>query len=1786
MWCGDWHQLPQETVCLLKESEDCKLYLEEAHDLLYSLGNEDDENDMSRSVRVACLDPYLFGHSFFSKETEAWARSSGIYSLKITDNDYSREVREIILVMDTLAYHISVLLILSSDSKHVMPCSRLSEEHKVLLCQFDEETAYMRAASIIQPSSIYGIFRKKLRPTTLNEEQVLGCFVVALKAALAHSSGSLGHVLHHVLEEHKKDDKLNGVTKLKASGNQKFKEGCYADALRLYSEAIRKVRYNHLLYSNRAQCSLHLRNYCAAEMDARRTVILCPNFEKGYYKLVQVFESQRLWDQAKQVLHFYSRRCSIVNLNMSHHMCDLHKRVTEGSDKIKNGKPAKNSCSAPVKEKIKNVVPDLMSESDSEEEVVPPAKEAKTRTDVIELVGDKCYEIIQKASQDLVEGLYRSAHHGYKQVLSAKTDLSEFELVVVKYAAGYACLQLGALRDLKEAVKLFVDIADTHKIVVFPLSYYGLARAHVKMNRYMEAVPYINKGLDIIKKGIYFDEAITWPGTKCKVETRDKASLKKGLEELQRVCKTPPKPDAICRGEDCPMQRNIYYTDPDFRGFQQLHCHSKCVIQYHPLCWKECKESTNLTEKGFLGTVCPTPDCKDIIIRVEIIEKDGTVGRHFVHSEYDRENVPKQKKTKKEKKLEQREMKKRRRCETFNSHPLAEKDDDHTSVVSASCESVGSGHDDIGGPVEMTKQEAPKHEAKSATQEGGEKRSETSVPADDAPYVLKREDEEDPLPDSKCKKYKEKKKRNKGILSLDILPDVGLYAEYEERIARLAYEKNAVEECGSWGAFCEKQRERCPGLDPSRPFFIPEQLRDNEAALEAVLQHRSGFQDSVTTRDIRETIYQYLQEYLLNCGPLTVDDPILHMELENFPPVARVLVDEAGGLLNFLLQSMRFCVDGDLVYAYPHRLRDPGQSPVDAISFFDYASVHDAAQHYSEETSSQEGDCHSYSFEEEEDCTLIQYHEDSDHDTTSSTLKAPVSPSVTPRLNPCTPNFSCPLGDRSTAPASPKVASVVNMMETKENEPVVVKDNKDKSKNAAIVVQNLLRTLSTQHLVDCVVTALNSFERNPSQEVLKQINRKLKFCKLRTTGGGVNCGLQVDLCDSFSKKEDLKEQYLALQKESARLKQQLDQALDAKCKLQRKFALDMAQAKEELDEVTAGLQESKESWKKSKLEMESEIKKLQQEKQKLKEAKEEGKMDKGGRGAPDSSDSSSGELVKVVAELTKERFEHQELQENFRAFQEAQDKAVERAKLAEVMFLKSAREWGKERFETATRKAEKTLQDLERIPIQPTSDFHFTAEVARGKRLAEDYIKEWSVAYRKFEQEVTNNIQKIEDGDSLDDLPVLHLPSKPEFTYVPPVLPHPTPYLTNGQGYQMPLVPHPPPLERIGMPPYVSCAPGFPPGVPIHPRFHMMPSQPTSGPALSSTSPPMAVPDPSGARPKTGAFGFPLGLKSKSLRASSTSSMNSMDDVLPNAEVSELSGKIQLTEEAPRDGGIHVPTSNSSRLKCVTTSTGGGTGNGGLSDGENAVATKVVSSAAAVKASTIVSAQRSLPEGDNKLGLPSAVTDFKGTPDIQNAIGASVEPTPHLQHVDNNLDPRGQAKGDRSERLLARLYAKFPDISQEDVVHCLKEVRNRRNGLSGLTITQIISLVTKIIEKEKKAPRSFSKLTANRNTLRSTLRPMRLPPEPSTGRSGGAALHQPRGWALTDSRETQGQRDGEDTQCSICLEELDGSHPQVTNLCGHTFHELCIQPWYQNDHTCPNCRAHSLPEKDFPTLGK
>ncbi|XP_072144293.1 uncharacterized protein [Dermacentor andersoni] len=1641
MWCGDWSQLPQESLRFLTSSSQSSL--EDAKSLLYTLGTPDDGNN--HLVRVACLGPYLFGSTFFSKECEIWARSSGIYfhPSKLVDSTISTEIREAILVLDTLAYHVSFVLVVCNVREYGHSnVAHMAEKHKGFLTDFDKETIYSNVRSMVESSDFFRLFRKKLTVSSLREEQILGCFMIALKVSLAHCNGALDTMLTYIKRDCEQNVEGSHADELKKCGNQKYKDKAYQEACEFYTKAIAEMRYNHFLYSNRALSALQLQKYKEVELDARRVVILSPNFEKGYFKMAQVYESLKQNSRAKKVIEYYTKRWNFLSLDFNREILDLHKKLTEAGEKTKNGKmdTTKNSQPATNKQKAKPAVPDLVSDSDSSDEAAPqPTTQSKPPpTQQMPPVSDKqTKDILKKSCDDLINGLYKVALQGFKTVLAQKQNLTELDVVLVEYAAGHALLGMGALEDLKNSVEYFLGIINNHKDIVFPLAYYGVTKALVKMNRFSEALPHIEKCLSILQKGIQFNENLLWPETKTKVDNAKRSQLQNAMEEMQALCRAPPKWDAMCCYEACPLQKAIYYSDPDFKGFQQLHCASKCLIQYHPACWREYRESCNLSEKGFLGEACPTPDCCGVVMKVEAIEKDGTVGKQFVHTQLLVETAPKQKKTKKEKKLEQREQKKqqRRATEPGTKQSANEREEDTTSGQSSVvCESSSAAvAEDVPKEPSVERAKAPKAQPKAPSEPAPPPASENAEPAHplhgDAPYVLKKDEDidEDIHVDGRAKKWK--KKRSKPVRVLELDAGDFLYSEYKERIKRLAEYKNAVEEHGDWKTFCLRQKEMIPELDPDAPFYIPEGLRNNEAALEAVLQHHGSIYGA-DSADVNETIYQLFEDLIESKGPISIHDKLLAEEVMAFPELARQTVTKAGGLQSFLLRSLRFTFDGDMVYTTGMRPRGANLYKPDEISLPEDGSD------YEEDECEEESDEDEESDEgESNECDVSQYIE-----TMGQAEEAPATTPADTAGGDTTPNPSAVLMQAiSTCHLNPNAKAFEPPLETlaaasqsgdmqQQNPSIGKKVAATATRTDAgreVVVQKLLVALPPKQLGESLVLAVNSFRGPLSSKTLATINDGLEHCKLSNRVAVQDFGVQVEQPIKYLEERDaLLERCEELSCENSRLKEKLESALDYSAQMARKHNLESNQNKEKMEDLKNELQTTKQSAKKFKLDAEVEIKKLQQERLKL---KEENKLLKASRN--DDIDVKET-LNKTITEFGELKSKNEDLEETCRVLEEASDIALDRAKRAEIRILETAHNWGLERFERAKKQAQKALQDAE--GLKSSLDPSGLAELSRNEKLAELYVLEWSKAYDQFKRKVQDHMHKVENGHALADLDVINLPAKPDFEIVMPKTP------------LLPLPKQPTHVPAYSLVPDIASA--------ARPK---VPSVQTSGP-LFSQPPGMMQPLAS------------LPTAMYTLAAVPTVARAMPIDPATRAPLSAAAPK-------PAHAGVTPPPGLGQRFLA------GAAPVSTASLGETA-------SFAAIQANTIP-------------GLP----------------GAS----------------RPAEKAEEDHKVPAKtLPFAAPQPNKPRLV--LKAMRPSQTAMS-----------------------------------------QPQPPPP--------VQQQQKTW--TSHHEPQHSWNGRATQCSICLEDLNGLNREMRTSCGHCFHERCLQEWFKTDHTCPNCRAHTLSDKDFPTLG-
>lgn len=178
---------------------------------------------------------------------------------------------------------------------------------------------------------------------------------------------------------------------------------------------------------------------------------------------------------------------------------------------------------------------------------------------------------------------------------------------------------------------------------------------------------------------------------------------------------------------------------------------------------------------------------------------------------------------------------------------------------------------------------------------------------------------------------------------------------------------------------------------------------------------------------------------------------------------------------------------------------------------------------------------------------------------------------------------------------------------------------------------------------------------------------------------------------------------------------------------------------------------------------------------------------------------------------------------------------------------------------------------------------------------------------------------------------------------------------------------------------------------------------------------------------------------------------------------------------------------------------------------------------------------------------------------------------------------------------MRKLMDKYPSCSREDIQAALKRV-HKAKSFKGLTIADIFKATSEVLDETFPRVQAGNPQAEEDHKVPARTMPFAVPQQPikprpvlRAMRPSQAAMPQPpvqqqqKTW--TSRHDSQNSWNGSTTQCSICLEDLNGSTREMRTSCGHCFHEKCLQEWFKTERICPNCRAHTLSDKDFPTLG-
>ncbi|XP_051973434.1 LOW QUALITY PROTEIN: E3 ubiquitin-protein ligase TTC3-like [Xyrauchen texanus] len=244
---------------------------------------------------------------------------------------------------------------------------------------------------------------------------------------------------------------------------------------------------------------------------------------------------------------------------------------------------------------------------------------------------------VQEGHTALSDQRCRNAQQSFSLALSILDSsgimdlgLSELDKCVLIYGYATALLEVGQSEELAEAQRLFTTL-ETSERKFQSLMHYGMGRVYLKENRFAKALEQFSNALLMIQRRITPGK-LTWPTTKAIVEETQPSYLQEHLEDLIEICTFPPKADAICRHQHCLNHTvEMYFSDPDFKGFIQMSCCQSCKVEFHISCWKKLKalSFTDKNEKDFLKDLCFTPDCRGQICHIVIFGPTGLVKCEF-----------------------------------------------------------------------------------------------------------------------------------------------------------------------------------------------------------------------------------------------------------------------------------------------------------------------------------------------------------------------------------------------------------------------------------------------------------------------------------------------------------------------------------------------------------------------------------------------------------------------------------------------------------------------------------------------------------------------------------------------------------------------------------------------------------------------------------------------------------------------------------------------------------------------------------------------------------------------------------------------------------------------------------------------------------------------------------------------------------------------------------------------------------------------------------------------------
>ncbi|XP_071423208.1 E3 ubiquitin-protein ligase TTC3 isoform X2 [Pithys albifrons albifrons] len=212
-------------------------------------------------------------------------------------------------------------------------------------------------------------------------------------------------------------------------------------------------------------------------------------------------------------------------------------------------------------------------------------------------------------------------------------NIRNINYALIIYGHASALLGMGQPEALARAEDQFKKIIEDYpEERCFCLAHYGIGKVYLRQNRFAHALDQFLKSKLMIDLKIV-PGVLTWPATTQVIEETREESLQLALRSCIEQCRFPPAPDALCRYQLCHGRPKIqiFFSDPDFKGFIRVICCQRCRVEFHISCWKKLKTTrySEKNDKDFLKELCLTPDCKGLISKIVIFGSSGLVKCEF-----------------------------------------------------------------------------------------------------------------------------------------------------------------------------------------------------------------------------------------------------------------------------------------------------------------------------------------------------------------------------------------------------------------------------------------------------------------------------------------------------------------------------------------------------------------------------------------------------------------------------------------------------------------------------------------------------------------------------------------------------------------------------------------------------------------------------------------------------------------------------------------------------------------------------------------------------------------------------------------------------------------------------------------------------------------------------------------------------------------------------------------------------------------------------------------------------